>query len=122
MIARTSIPLRFLGLALSLVTLGAFVVPARLASPPVAAGLLSGLVWRNLGPFRGGRIAAVSGAIGQPLSPAPLGALIVSKGTAVTSNSSTLVSRTMQSEVRFTPRSPPHLRSGPSKSPPPTPT
>jgi len=66
MIARTSIPLRFLGLALSLVTLGAFVVPARLASPPVAAGLLSGLVWRNLGPFRGGRIAAVSGAIGQP--------------------------------------------------------
>src|SRR3989442_6334692 len=66
MIARTSIPLRFLGLALSLVTLGAFVVPARLASPPVAAGLLSGLVWRNLGPFRGGRIAALSGAIRQP--------------------------------------------------------
>src|SRR2546426_10188177 len=66
MIAGTPFPLRFLALALSLVTLGAFVVPARLASPPVAAGLLSGLVWRNLGPFRGGRMAAVSGAIGQP--------------------------------------------------------
>src|SRR5437879_7059186 len=26
----------------------------------------NGLVWRNLGSFRGGRIAAVSGAIGQP--------------------------------------------------------
>src|SRR5438034_6881325 len=30
------------------------------------ARLLSGLVWRNVGPFRGGRISAVSGAIGQP--------------------------------------------------------
>ena len=27
--------------------------------------LYAGLTWRNLGPFRGGRIAAVSGAIGQ---------------------------------------------------------
>src|SRR3989449_2919134 len=34
--------------------------------PPVPPSLLSGLVWRNLGPFRGGRISAVSGAIGQP--------------------------------------------------------
>ncbi|HVH68356.1 MAG TPA: hypothetical protein VM716_10845 [Gemmatimonadales bacterium] len=33
---------------------------------PVTPALLSGLVWRNLGPFRGGRISAVSGAIGQP--------------------------------------------------------
>src|SRR5947209_4080339 len=30
------------------------------------ARLLSGLVWRNVGPFRGGRISAVSGVIGQP--------------------------------------------------------
>src|SRR2546422_8475355 len=30
------------------------------------ARLVSGLVWRILGPFRGGRISAVSGAIGQP--------------------------------------------------------
>src|SRR6266487_5017691 len=49
------------------VALGTF----RLAAPrpvaaPVAPSLLSGLVWRNLGPFRAGRIAAVSGVIGQP--------------------------------------------------------
>ena len=31
---------------------------------PVKPDLLSGLVWRNIGPFRGGRIAAVSGVIG----------------------------------------------------------
>src|SRR2546427_11067647 len=35
-------------------------------SGPVDPRLLSGLVWRNLGPFRGGRISAVSGAIGPP--------------------------------------------------------
>src|SRR5262245_10455721 len=28
--------------------------------------LASGLVWRNIGPVRGGRVAAVTGAIGQP--------------------------------------------------------
>lgn len=28
--------------------------------------LLSGMTWRNIGPFRGGRVAAVSGVIGQP--------------------------------------------------------
>ena len=28
--------------------------------------LYDGLTWRNLGPFRAGRVAAVSGAIGQP--------------------------------------------------------
>jgi photosystem II stability/assembly factor-like uncharacterized protein len=33
---------------------------------PVEPRLLSGLVWRNVGPFRGGRVTAVSGAIGQP--------------------------------------------------------
>src|SRR5437867_10163324 len=35
-------------------------------SAPVDPHLLSALVWRNVGPFRGGRISAVSGAIGQP--------------------------------------------------------
>ena len=34
-------------------------------SPPPAS-LLSGLVWRNVGPFRAGRVSAVSGAIGEP--------------------------------------------------------
>jgi hypothetical protein len=35
-------------------------------SGPVDPRMLSGLAWRNIGPFRGGRISAVSGAIGQP--------------------------------------------------------
>src|SRR5204863_7380234 len=45
---------------------------ALLAAPPLSAQsssndrLLSGLVWRNVGPFRAGRISAASGAIGQP--------------------------------------------------------
>ncbi|HLK14560.1 MAG TPA: hypothetical protein VKT78_07120, partial [Fimbriimonadaceae bacterium] len=32
----------------------------------VDSSLYAGLVWRNIGPFRGGRVAAVSGAVGQP--------------------------------------------------------
>src|SRR5579862_8565178 len=32
----------------------------------VPASLFSGLKWRNIGPFRGGRVAAVSGAVSQP--------------------------------------------------------
>lgn len=35
-------------------------------SAPVDPRLYSGLKWRNIGPFRGGRVSAVSGAIGQP--------------------------------------------------------
>ena len=44
--------------AAALLTLGAAI--------PVKPDLLAGLVWRNIGPFRGGRVAAVSGAIGEP--------------------------------------------------------
>src|SRR6266481_2085822 len=36
------------------------------AAAPIKPDLLAGLVWRNVGPFRGGRISAVSGAIGEP--------------------------------------------------------
>ncbi|HXY68356.1 MAG TPA: hypothetical protein VEH62_02840 [Gemmatimonadales bacterium] len=36
------------------------------ASAQVDARLLAGLVWRNVGPFRGGRVSAVTGVIGQP--------------------------------------------------------
>src|SRR5579872_1565031 len=40
------------------------------AAPPTAAdippGLLAGMKWRNVGPFRAGRVSAVSGAVGQP--------------------------------------------------------
>src|SRR5256885_13266567 len=45
----------------------AFATPlaAQLAAP-VDSRLYSSLTWRNLGPFRGGRVAAVSGVIGQP--------------------------------------------------------
>ncbi|MFI5311316.1 MAG: WD40/YVTN/BNR-like repeat-containing protein [Gemmatimonadales bacterium] len=35
------------------------------AATPIKPDLLSGLVWRNVGPFRGGRISAASGAIGE---------------------------------------------------------
>jgi len=36
------------------------------AATPVAPGLVRGLVWRNVGPFRGGRVSAVTGAVGEP--------------------------------------------------------
>jgi photosystem II stability/assembly factor-like uncharacterized protein len=36
------------------------------AATPINPDLLRGLVWRNIGPFRGGRVAAVSGVIGEP--------------------------------------------------------
>src|SRR3954469_19280361 len=36
------------------------------AATPIRPELLSGLVWRNVGPFRAGRISAVSGVIGEP--------------------------------------------------------
>ena len=34
--------------------------------PDTSSDLFSGLQWRNIGPFHGGRIASVTGAIGQP--------------------------------------------------------
>src|SRR5678816_4722397 len=37
-----------------------------IAATPIKPELLTGLVWRNVGPFRGGRISAVSGVIGDP--------------------------------------------------------
>ena len=48
---------------------GAFVFhPTTFAPSPTTVDprLYAGLSWRNLGPFRGGRVAAVTGAIGQP--------------------------------------------------------
>ena len=42
-------------------------VDARVATnDAVTQDLFSGLRWRNIGPFHGGRISAVTGAIGQP--------------------------------------------------------
>ena len=36
------------------------------AATSIKPDILAGLVWRNLGPFRGGRVAAVTGVIGEP--------------------------------------------------------
>jgi hypothetical protein len=47
-------------------TLAGLLLPRPTQAPPIDPALYSGLVWRNIGPFRGGRIAAVSGVIGQP--------------------------------------------------------
>src|SRR2546430_11833932 len=55
-------------LILSALTLAARPLTAQSTAPrsgPLDARLLSALVWRNVGPFRGGRISAVSGVIGQ---------------------------------------------------------
>src|SRR5437773_1387669 len=63
MIIRTSAS-RWLGIAALLFALAAFTIPTGPANVPPA--LLAALSWRNLGPFRSGRVSAVSGAIGQP--------------------------------------------------------
>lgn len=39
---------------------------SRAGAQPVDPRVLASLTWRNVGPFRGGRVAAVSGAIGRP--------------------------------------------------------
>jgi photosystem II stability/assembly factor-like uncharacterized protein len=39
---------------------------ASASAQPAPANFTSGMVWRNIGPFRGGRVSAVTGAIGQP--------------------------------------------------------
>ena len=36
------------------------------APSPIDPSLLAGLKWRNIGPFRGGRVSAVTGVVGQP--------------------------------------------------------
>ena len=36
------------------------------AATPIRPDLLSGLVWRNIGPFRGGRVSSITGVIGEP--------------------------------------------------------
>ncbi|HEY3934899.1 MAG TPA: hypothetical protein VGL65_09800 [Gemmatimonadales bacterium] len=49
---------------LALLQIGVFAGFAR--RTPVTPDLYRGLVWRNIGPFRAGRVSAVTGAIGQP--------------------------------------------------------
>ena len=57
---------RTLYLALALVLIG--MAPWNLlnAAPPVGGNVVSGLVWRNIGPFRAGRVSAVTGVVGEP--------------------------------------------------------
>src|SRR2546423_3358348 len=53
------------GLALA----GLFILPPatlKQDEPRVDPRLYAGLTWRNIGPFRGGRVASVTGAVGQP--------------------------------------------------------
>ena len=55
-------------LTFSLVALAAAssIARAQAAPAPIDPRLYSALTWRNLGPFRAGRVAAVTGTIGQP--------------------------------------------------------
>ena len=39
----------------------------RAAAPAVDERLMGSLAWREVGPYRGGRVAAVTGVAGQPL-------------------------------------------------------
>ena len=50
----------------ALVLVAAATMPISGAATDVSPDLLGGLRWRNIGPFHGGRIASVTGAIGQP--------------------------------------------------------
>ncbi len=52
--------------AVSLTIAAITVAAISVAAKPIKPELLTGLVWRNVGPFRGGRISAVSGVIGAP--------------------------------------------------------
>ena len=53
--------------AISLIVIAIFAgAPDRPPAPADVAVPTSGLRWRNIGPFRAGRVAAVAGAIGQP--------------------------------------------------------
>src|SRR5437016_14057012 len=49
-----------------LVLCAATLVATPLRAQSLDPRLLAGLEWRNVGPFRAGRVSAVSGAIGQP--------------------------------------------------------
>src|ERR1043166_901373 len=57
---------------LSLALASVFPLHTRAAAPQAASNasiapdLYAGLKWRNIGPFHGGRISAVTGVIGQP--------------------------------------------------------
>lgn len=58
---------RFLLAVLGVVFLGAGSLTwLRAAPPPVTPNVVQGLKWRNIGPFRAGRVSAVTGVVGRP--------------------------------------------------------
>ncbi len=68
---RTSLVVAFLATALFIGVVhsqgpSAIASDRAVLDPPVAEELFAGLQWRNIGPFHGGRISAVTGPIGQP--------------------------------------------------------
>ena len=67
LIRRVTWPLALLSFALaSGVPLHPHAAPQGASDPSVSADLYAGLKWRNVGPFHGGRVASVTGVIGQP--------------------------------------------------------
>ncbi len=48
------------------VVLGGVALLTPTGAAPIKPEMLSGLAWRNVGPFRAGRVSAVSGVIGEP--------------------------------------------------------
>jgi len=58
----------FLGVALSLARVSSAQTPRGKTEPPkgVDAALYQALEWRNIGPFRGGRVTAVAGVPSKP--------------------------------------------------------
>ena len=40
----------------------------KIIESPIEAELFSGLKWRNIGPFRGGRSVTSSGVVGDPMT------------------------------------------------------
>ena len=53
-------------LIIVLATSAIYAVGGRLEVDASGDDLFAGLRWRNIGPFHGGRVSAVTGAIGQP--------------------------------------------------------
>src|SRR2546427_8252610 len=51
---------------LLLVVLGALLAAATLSAQTLSENSLKGMKWRLIGPFRGGRVLAVSGGAGDP--------------------------------------------------------
>ena len=50
----------------SIAAIAVLAAVALMAAAPIAPDFLNGLVWRNVGPFRGGRVSSITGVIGEP--------------------------------------------------------